>query len=84
MTHEEFEAYFDCFTSTVFRLETLQDYGDAASARRSALLSKATPLAATSAAPSAASFSSGGRFAAIICQSFLRERTDLHVTQRSG
>jgi hypothetical protein len=39
---------------------------------------------AASAAPSAASSSSGRRFAAIICQSFLRERTDLCVTQRSG
>jgi hypothetical protein len=28
VTPEEFDAYFDRFTSTVFRLETLQDCGD--------------------------------------------------------
>lgn len=43
MTPEQFDAHFDRFTGTVFRLETLQDYGDPGEAERVAAYHRGDP-----------------------------------------
>jgi hypothetical protein len=43
VTPEEFDAHFDRFTSMVFRLETLQDYGDPGEAERVAAFHRDDP-----------------------------------------